>query len=178
MGESCPEARRLGISLREVPLPPWPQRPLESPPSEWLGWFNGKETDRHDTMGHGDQVTATYGDEGGFKGDWPHGRSSGLPLMGPYRGPHRHCTYPTRGKYVAGPRWPIVMTFLGWLGLADWFHNGVVPRPSGPGPHACAGRVCLVGRACARSMRRTTCAVAGSAQAGPARFCPSHPPTG
>ena len=43
LGESCPEARRLGISLREVPLPPWPQRPLESPPSEWLGWFSGKE---------------------------------------------------------------------------------------------------------------------------------------
>ena len=46
---------------------------------------------------------SSLGPGGGVSGDWPHGRSSGLPLMGPYRGPHRHCTYPTRGKYEAGP---------------------------------------------------------------------------
>ena len=38
---SCPEARRLGITLVQSPLPTWPERPLEADPEVWLAMFNG-----------------------------------------------------------------------------------------------------------------------------------------
>ena len=44
---------------------------------------------------------------------------------GPIGAPIAIGTYPTRGKYEAGPRWPIVIAILGWPGLAGWLHNGV-----------------------------------------------------
>ena len=67
-GPTSFEAKSLGISLREAPLPPWPQRPLETLPpivrTEALGWglsarrqdapgfFSGKSHYRHGQRGH------------------------------------------------------------------------------------------------------------------------------
>ena len=41
LGHNCPEAKSLGICLRQVPLPPWPKKPVAVGPEEWLSWFNG-----------------------------------------------------------------------------------------------------------------------------------------
>ena len=99
LGPKCPEAGSLGVSLNEAPRHPWPRRPVEAPPEDWLNLYNGSGAGVNSpppptaSSGHCDLLSILAVRGGRFDGDWPQGRSSGpSPWKGPIWDQHRHCT--------------------------------------------------------------------------------------